>query len=64
MMNEKVYDAFRSMGISEENARSAAVAIAETEPRLQKLESDIQIVKWMLGTNVAISLALLFKAFT
>ena len=64
-MNEKVYDAFSTAwGWSEEHARSAAVALADTEPRLQKLESDVQLLKWMIGTNIALTLVLLFRAFS
>jgi hypothetical protein len=31
---------------------------------LNKIEADMLLLKWMVGFNIAISVAVLFKAFT
>ena len=61
MLNEKVYDAFLSMGASEQKARDAAVALAEGEPRLTRLEGRIDLLTWMVATNIAMTIGVLFK---
>jgi len=82
-MITEVYDAFRSLGVDEEKARSAAVAISSVrdlpwqrriEQQLadlnRKIDLDIERVNgtlrlhaWILGTNTAMLIALLFKVF-
>ncbi|HEV8717251.1 MAG TPA: integrase [Candidatus Binatia bacterium] len=62
-MLSEVYDALREAGASEEKARKAAEAIAAYDNRFNRIEQDLAILKWMVGFNLAISVALLFKAF-
>ena len=63
-MISEVYDALREAGASEEKARKAAEAIAAYDNRFNKIEQDLAVLKWMAGTNLAIAIALLFKAFS
>jgi hypothetical protein len=61
----EIYDAFRAIpGLSEEQARKAAEALSAHEPRFAKIEADLLVLKWMVGTNVALTLGLWIKAFT
>lgn len=69
-MISEVYDAFKDAGASEDKARKAAEVLANYEGHFAKIENDLTAVrgemtllKWMLGFNLAISVALLFKAF-
>jgi hypothetical protein len=62
-MVTEVYDALKSAGVAEDKARSAAVAMANYEPRFAGLASDLNLVKWMVGFNLALTVAVLFKLF-
>jgi hypothetical protein len=59
LMLEKTYDAFREAGASEEKARAASTEIAGYESAISELRSDMKLVKWMLGSNIAMTLLLL-----
>jgi hypothetical protein len=62
-MIAEMYDALRDAGASDEKARAAATAVAEHDTRLVKIEGDLNLVKWMIGFNVAMSVAILLKTF-
>ena len=40
-------------GTSEDKAREAARAIAEYENRFSRIDSDLRILKWMVGATLA-----------
>ncbi|MCX7672428.1 MAG: hypothetical protein N2Z63_02340 [Thiobacillaceae bacterium] len=61
MMIFEVYDALKEAGASEEKARKAAEALAAYETRFAKIETDLNLPKWMLGFNLALSVGILFK---
>jgi len=67
----EVYNAFRSIGVSDEAALKAAAAMTtpadsrltkienrldDVEGRLSRVEAQGETLKWMVGTNLAISL--------
>jgi hypothetical protein len=56
VMLGNLYDALRSAGAEDEKARKAAEEIAPYEPRFSKLESDVALLKWMVGFNIALTL--------
>ena len=72
MINE-LYDALRKAGLDEDIARKAAHAVMAAEDvdklvtkdylqaQLAEVRGEITPVKWMLGFNLAISTAVLFK---
>jgi len=62
-MISELYDALLNAGAEEEKARKAAETVAAYENRFNKIESDLSLLKWMVGTNVAMSLAVLVKIF-
>ncbi len=64
VMLSKTYDALVSAGAPEEKARAAAEELAAYETRFAKIETDLAVLKWMVGVNLAASLSLVIKAFT
>ena len=75
MMISEVYDARKEAGASEDKARRAAEAIARYDARFHKIESDIatlraetrgefNFVLWMIGFNLAMTIAILWKVFS
>jgi hypothetical protein len=57
-MLEKLYDALRSGNIPEDKARAAAVEGAQYENRASKIESDLTLLKWMVGVNMLLSMGI------
>jgi len=71
MIIEELYDALVEAGASDEKARAAARAIAGHEQRfaqmenhLIRIEGTLQLHNWMLGTILALLIAVLFRVFT
>ena len=62
-MISEVYDAFISSGATEEKALEAAEAVAAFESRFNKIENELNLLKWMNGITWALSLAILFRVF-
>jgi hypothetical protein len=52
------------MGASEEKARKAAEAVASYENRFARIEGDLGVVKWIIGFNLAMTVAVLWKVFS
>jgi hypothetical protein len=70
-MISEVYDALKEAGASEEKARKAAEAIASTENRFSRIEGELiamrgeqNLLKWMIGFNLAMTIAILWKVFS
>ena len=67
-MNSEVYDAFRAAGVPEEQARRAAEAISAeslaTKTDIAALKLDLAVLKWMVGFNLAVTVAVLWKVFS
>lgn len=64
LMSAELYDALKEAGASEEKARKAAEAVAAFDQRFSKIENDLAVLKWMGGTNVVVTLGVLWKVFT
>lgn len=67
-MISEVYDALVEAGASEEKARKAAEAVAAydqrfagIETRLVELSGRVALLQWMLGTNIVLTLGVLWK---
>ncbi|BFU90110.1 MAG: hypothetical protein NTAFB01_12970 [Nitrospira sp.] len=63
-MLAKLYTALKAAGASEAEAEAAAAEVAGYENRLAKIDSDVAVVKWMVGFNLAATTAMLFKMFS
>lgn len=59
----EVYDALKEAGATEDKAKKAAEALAAYENRFNKVENDLNPLKWMVGFNLAISVGVLLKLF-
>ena len=64
LMLSKTYDALKDAGASESAAREASEEIAGFEGRLSRIESDVKLLKWMVGTNVILTFGVLIRLFT
>jgi hypothetical protein len=54
-MISELYDALKSAGAPEDQARKAAEVMAGYENRSTRIESDLTLLKWMVGFNLAFS---------
>lgn len=48
----EVYDALKDAGASEEKSRKAAETLANTDSRFNKIDTDIAVLKWMVGAGL------------
>jgi hypothetical protein len=63
VMLSRTYDALIAAGSPEDKARAAAEELAGYESRFVKIETDLAVLKWMLGFVMAGVLSLVIKAF-
>jgi len=64
MIIEEIYDALLEAGASKEKARAAARAMTNYETRISKIESRLTLLEWMIGFNLAMTIAILFRVFS
>ena len=69
-MIEELYDALKEAGAIDEKARAAAKAMASFETRFPnmdhrfiQIEGTQRLHSWMLGTLIALNIAILFRVF-
>jgi hypothetical protein len=62
-MITEVYDAFTAAGAPEDKARAAAQAVAQYDKDIAEVKASLLLVKWMLGFNLAFTLAIVWKVF-
>jgi hypothetical protein len=53
-----LYAALRSANVSDEQARAAAEEVAGFDHRIDRIESDLLLIKWMVATLLAVQLGL------
>ena len=63
-MITEIYEAFKEAGTSDEKAKAAAEALANYENRFSQIDANLLLLKWMIGFNLAFTLALLWKIFS
>ncbi len=59
---KEVYDAFLEAGVSEQKSSEAAKAIANYDHRFTKIETDLLILKWMVGLVIIVNVPPMLKA--
>ena len=64
VMLSKTYEALKAAGAPDGIAREASEEIAGFESRVSGIEFDMKLLKWMTGTNVALTAAVLFRLLT
>lgn len=62
-MVTELYSALKEAGASEERATKAAEAVAAYENRFSRIEADLQVLKWMVGTTLAGVVSIVIKTF-
>ena len=62
-MLSKTYDALIAAGAPEDKAREAAEELTAYENRFAKIETDLTLLKWMMGVQIAGVASLVVKAF-
>ncbi len=62
-MISEVYNALKEVGASEEKAKAAAQALANYESCFASIDTDLVLLKWMVGFNLAFTMAVLWKLF-
>jgi hypothetical protein len=53
---DSLYDALKAAGASEEQARAAARDVAGSDNRVNRIERDANLLKWMVGVVIAVQL--------
>jgi hypothetical protein len=61
VMMGNLYDALVKAGAGEDTARKAAEEMAGYDNRFSRLEADVGLLKWMVGFNLAVTVAILGK---
>ena len=66
-MISEVYDAFRAAGVPDDKARAAAEALSSenlaTKVDINELKATQRLHGWMIGFNLAFTMAILWKVF-
>lgn len=62
-MISELYDALLAAGAPEEKARKAAEVVANYEHRFTKIETELVVIKWMVGFVIALNVAILTRVF-
>jgi hypothetical protein len=63
MMMGHLYSALKQAGADEESAKRAAEEVATYDARMNTIENRLSVLTWMVGTNVALTLAIVGKLF-
>jgi hypothetical protein len=64
LMVSEIYDALKEAGASEDKARKAAEAVAQYDSRLAAIERKLDVLTYMVGVNIVVTLGLFWKVFT
>ena len=64
MILEEIYDALIEAGATEDKARAAVGAVARYESEMSDIRSTLRLHSWMLGTLIALCIAILFRVFS
>lgn len=70
LMMSSLYDALRSANVDEDRARRAAEEVANYDSAINNLDRKVTVLdgrvnmlQWMVGFNLALTTAILFKLF-
>ena len=63
LMLAKLYTALREAGVDDVKAREAAEEVASFENRLANVEASLTILKWMVGFNLILTVAIVGMLF-
>jgi hypothetical protein len=57
-MIAELYNALKAAGAPDDQARKAAEVVAGYENRFSRIETDLTLLKWMVGVNLAMTIAI------
>lgn len=63
VMSANLYKALIEANVSAESAQRAAEEVANYDDRLFKIDRDLAVLKWMVGTVLALVLAMATRMF-
>ena len=63
VMLGKLYSALIAAGADPQSAREAAEELATYDAAIAGIRSDLNLLKWMIGFNLALTLAILWRVF-
>jgi len=61
VMNREIYEALKEAKVFEGKALKAAESVASYDARFADVDRKLTLVQWMVGFNLAVSLAALWK---
>lgn len=64
LMVGSLYDALKAAGVDDDKARKASEDVAAYDNRVGRVETDLMLLKWMVGTNIAMTVAVLWRVFS
>lgn len=62
-LQAEVFEAFRSIDITEDKALEAATALGQRDQDVAPLKTDMSVMKWMMGFVLAFQAAIIAKLF-
>ncbi len=62
-MISEVYEALKEAGSSDEKAKAAAIAVARYDFDISNMKANLMLIKWMVGFNIAMTAAILWRIF-
>jgi hypothetical protein len=63
VMMEKLYYALKAANVPDEQARAAAVEVAEYKESIAAIRTDLAVLKGMVAVNLAMTASLVVKVF-
>lgn len=63
VMMGNLYTALKAAGVDDDKAQGAAEELPGYEQRFSRLESEAVLIRWMIGFNIALTVAVLGKLF-
>lgn len=70
LMVGSLYDALKSAGVDDDRARKAAEDVASYDSQIGQfdrkvtiLDGRVNLLQWMVGTNIALTIAVLWRVF-
>jgi hypothetical protein len=63
LMMRQLYQALRAAGAPDDEAAKAAEEVAQYENRIANIGSRLAVLQWMIGFNIALTVAIAVKLF-
>ena len=71
LMVGSLYDALKSAGVEDDKARKAAEEVAGFDSQIGRIDNKVtaldgrvNLLQWMIGTNLAMTVAILWRVFS